>query len=47
MCDAHKLHGWLGDFWACYLGWNIRMIYEIDEENKQIITVRIGLHNIY
>ena len=45
--DAHKLKGKLEGKWSCSLGWDIRMIYEIDDENKEIIVVAVGSHKIY
>ena len=44
---AHKLKGKLKGKWSCWFGRNIRMIYEIDEENKEIIIVAVGSHKIY
>jgi len=44
---AHPLHGKLKGKWACWLGSNIRMIYEIDDENKLIIVEAFGTHKIY
>ena len=44
---AHPLHGKLTGKWGCWLGSNIRMIYEIDEKNKEIIAEAIGSHKIY
>lgn len=46
-CDAHKLHGHLEDKWGCWLGSNIRMIYEIDDHNKVILIFAIGTHSVY
>ena len=31
--DAHKLKGKLEGLWSCWLGGDIRMIYEIDDIN--------------
>ncbi len=45
--DAHKLKGKLEGKWSCYLGGNIRMVYEIDDENEEIIVVATGSHKIY
>ncbi len=42
--DAHKLRGKLDGKWACSLGYDIRMVYEIDDENKEIIVVAVGSH---
>ena len=45
--DAHKLKGKLEGLWSCWLGGDIRMIYEIDDLNKEIIVVAVGSHKIY
>ena len=45
--DAHKLKGKLEGKWSCSLGWDIRMMYEIDDENKEIVIVAVGSHKIY
>ena len=44
---AHKLKGKLAGKWSCYLGGNIRLMYEIDDLNKEIVVVSAGLHKIY
>tara|TARA_B100001971_G_C18243500_1_gene572561 strand:- start:1697 stop:1957 length:261 start_codon:yes stop_codon:yes gene_type:complete len=44
---AHKLKGKLKRFWSCWLSTDIRMIYEIDDENRLIIVESIGSHKIY
>jgi addiction module RelE/StbE family toxin len=44
---AHSLKGHLKGKWACWIGSNIRMVYEIDEINKQIIVESIGTHKVY
>jgi len=44
---AHPLHGKLAGKWTCLLGSNIRMIYEINDENKEIIVEAVGSHKIY
>lgn len=44
---AHKLHGKLEGKWACWLGSNIRIIYIVDELNKEITIKAIGTHKIY
>jgi addiction module RelE/StbE family toxin len=44
---AHPLHGKLSGKWACWLGSNIRLIYEIDDKNKIIQIYSIGSHKIY
>ncbi len=45
--DAHKLKGKLEGKWSCSLGSDIRMIYEIDYDNKEIVVVAAGSHKIY
>ena len=45
--NAHKLRGKLEGKWSCYLGWNIRLIYEIEEESKEIVVYAAGSHKIY
>ena len=45
--DAHKLKGKLRRKWSCYLGWDLRIIYEIDDNSKEIIVVAAGSHKIY
>ncbi len=45
--DAHKLKGKLEGKWSCSLGSDIRMVYEIDDENKEIVVVAVGSHKIY
>lgn len=45
--DAHKLKGKLDGKWSCYLGGNIRLVYEIDDENKEIVVVAAGSHKVY
>ena len=45
--DAHKLKGKLEGKWSCYLGGDIRMIYEIDDVNKEIVVAAAGSHKIY
>ena len=42
--NAHKLKGKLEGKWACYLGYDIRLVYEIDDENKEIVIVAAGSH---
>jgi addiction module RelE/StbE family toxin len=44
---AHPLHGKLFGKWGCWLGYNIRMIYTIDDENKIIYVHAVGTHKIY
>ena len=45
--DAHKLRGKLEGKWSCSLGYDIRMVYEIDDENKEIVVLAVGSHKIY
>ena len=45
--NAHKLKGKLDGKWSCSLGYDIRMIYEIDDDSKEIIVVAVGSHKIY
>ncbi len=42
--NAHKLKGKLEGKWSCYLGYDIRLVYEIDDKNKEIIVVAAGTH---
>ena len=42
--NAHKLKGKLEGKWSCYLGFDIRLVYEIDDQNKEIIVVAAGSH---
>jgi addiction module RelE/StbE family toxin len=44
---AHKLKGKLKDFWSCWFGSDLRMIYEINDENKEIIVFSVGSHKSY
>jgi addiction module RelE/StbE family toxin len=44
---AHKLKGSLKDFWSCWFGSDLRMMYKIDDENKEIIIFSVGSHKIY
>lgn len=44
---AHSLHGKLAGSWGCWLGSNIRMIYEIDDEKNIIFIWAVGSHKIY
>jgi len=44
---VHKLKGKLKGLWSCWLSANLRMIYEIDDINKEIIVVGVGSHKIY
>ena len=45
--NAHPLKGKLQGKWSCSLGGDIRMVYEIDDRNKEIIVVAAGSHKIY
>ena len=40
----HKLKGKLEGKWACSLGYDVRMVYEIEDDNKEIIVVAVGSH---
>lgn len=44
---AHKLSGKFKGLWSCWLQADLRMIYEINDINKEIIVVDIGNHKIY
>ena len=44
---AHPLHGRLEGKWSCWLGYNIRMIYSIDDKEGIIIIEAVGSHKIY
>ena len=45
--DAHKLKGKLKGKWSCSLGADIRMVYEIDDDKKEIVVVAVGSHKVY
>jgi addiction module RelE/StbE family toxin len=45
--DAHKLKGKLAGKWSCSLGRDLRLMYKIDDENKEIVVVAAGSHKIY
>ena len=45
--DAHKLKGKLKGKWSCSLNYDLRIIYEIDDKNQEIIVVAVGSHKIY
>ena len=45
--DVHKLKGKLQGKWSCSLGYDIRMVYEIDEDNKEIVVLAVGSHKVY
>ena len=42
--NAHKLKGKLEGKWSWYLGSDIRLVYEIDDENREIVVVAAGTH---
>jgi addiction module RelE/StbE family toxin len=44
---AHPLHGRLKGKWSCWLGSDIRVIYSIHDETKQILIEAVGSHKIY
>ena len=44
---AHPLHGRLEGKWSCWLGYNIRMIYSINDKEEMIIIEAVGSHKIY
>ncbi|MBI4175759.1 MAG: type II toxin-antitoxin system mRNA interferase toxin, RelE/StbE family [Candidatus Aenigmarchaeota archaeon] len=44
---AHPLHGRLKGKWACWLGSDIRMVYSIHDEKKQIVIEAVGSHKAY
>ena len=45
--DAHKLKGKLEGRWSCSLGYDVRMVYEIGDDSKEIVVVSVGSHKIY
>jgi addiction module RelE/StbE family toxin len=45
--EAHKLKGKLEGKWSCHLGWDIILVYEIDDIHKEIIVLAVGSHKIY
>ena len=45
--DAHPLRGKLEGKWSCWLGGNVRMIYEIDDQKKEIVVCAVGSHAVY
>lgn len=45
--DAHPLKGKLGGKWSCWLGGNLRLVYEIDDEKKEIVVCAAGSHAVY
>lgn len=42
--DAHKLKGKLSGLWSCWLASDLRMVYKIDDEKKEIILFSVGNH---
>lgn len=42
--DAHKLKGKLEGKWSCSLGYDLRLVYEIDDDKKEIVVVAVGSH---
>ncbi|MDD9952704.1 MAG: type II toxin-antitoxin system mRNA interferase toxin, RelE/StbE family [Candidatus Woesearchaeota archaeon] len=44
---AHKLKGKLAGKWSADLGADIRLVYEVDDANKEIIVAAAGSHKIY
>lgn len=44
---AHPLHGRLSGKWACWIGSNIRMIYNINDKERIVIIEAVGTHKIY
>ena len=42
--NAHKLKGKLDGKWSCYLGYDIRLVYEIDDTSKEIVVIAAGTH---
>ena len=42
--NAHKLKGKLEGKWSCYLGGDVRLVYDIDDQNKEIVVVAAGTH---
>ena len=44
---AHRLHGRFEGKWACWLGSNIRAVYNIDTQNKIVMIEAVGTHKIY
>tara|TARA_Y100000310_G_C19940955_1_gene472530 strand:+ start:212 stop:472 length:261 start_codon:yes stop_codon:yes gene_type:complete len=44
---AHKLSGKFKGLWSCWLKADLRMIYEINDIDQEIIVVDIGNHKIY
>jgi len=44
---AHKLHGRLEGKWACWLGSNIRAVYNIDIKSRIVVIEAVGTHKVY
>ena len=44
---AHKLKGKLAGKWGCSLGYDLRMVYIIDDDRKEVVVLGIGTHKIY
>lgn len=44
---AHPLHGRLAGKWSCWLGYNLRMIYSIDDKNNRVVVEAVGTHKVY
>jgi addiction module RelE/StbE family toxin len=44
--DAHKLKGKLFGLWGCSLGYDLRMVYKINDETKEIIVFSVGTHKM-
>ncbi len=42
--DAHKLKGKLAGLWSCWLGSDLRIVYRINDETKEIIVFSVGTH---
>ena len=45
--DAHPLHGKLEGTWSCWLGSNLRILYNIDDDKKIITIEAVGSHKVY
>lgn len=41
---AHKLRGKLSGKWSAKLGSDVRLVYEIDDEKREIVVVAAGSH---
>jgi|TARA_B100002003_G_C13942925_1_gene457501 addiction module RelE/StbE family toxin len=44
---AHKLKGKYKGLWSCWLASNLRMVYEIDDVNEEIVVFSVGSHKVY